>query len=83
MISFFAKFKQNLLLKSDVNQYFKLASIEFFIVIIGILIALKIDAWNKEEDARAKEAFLLQELHQDFIKNKIVNFGEDTVKDYL
>ena len=48
MISFFAKFKQNLLLKSDVNQYFKLASIEFFIVIIGILIALKIDNWNNQ-----------------------------------
>ncbi|WP_462253591.1 DUF6090 family protein [Ekhidna sp.] len=71
MLRLINRFKRNLLKEGKFKSFLLYTVGEVFLVVIGILIALKIDAWNKEEDARAKEAFLLQELHQDFIKNKI------------
>ncbi len=47
MIKAFRKIRQNLIMENKTSKYFKYAIGEILLVVIGILIALQINTWNK------------------------------------
>ena len=77
MIKFFRKIRQNLLIENKTGKYFKYAIGEIILVVIGILIALSINNWNDNRKNRISERKLLDNIHRDFVQNKI---QFDTVK---
>ena len=77
MIKFFRKIRQNLLMENKTGKYFKYAIGEIILVVIGILIALSINNWNDNRKNRISERKLLDNIHRDFVQNKI---QFDTVK---
>ena len=77
MIKFFRKIRQNLLMENKTGKYIKYAVGETVLVMIGILLALQVSNWNQERKDRISERKLLDNIHRDFIQNK-VNF--DSVK---
>ena len=58
-------------------KYFKYAIGEIILVMIGILLALQVSNWNQDRKDRISERKLLDNIHRDFVRNK-VNF--DSVK---
>lgn len=62
MIKFFQKTRQNLLLENKKTTYFKYAIGEIILVVIGILIALQINNWNKNRKNTNIETNLLVEI---------------------
>jgi hypothetical protein len=71
MIKFFRKIRQNLLMENKTGKYFKYAIGEIILVVIGILIALSINNWNDNRKNRISERKLLDNIHRDFIHNKV------------
>jgi len=77
MIKFFRKIRQNLLSEGKTGKYLKYAIGEIVLVMIGILLALQVSNWNQDRKDRISEHKLLDNIHRDFIQNKI---GFDSVK---
>ena len=77
MIKFFRKFRENLVMENKTGKYLKYAIGEIALVVIGILIALSINNWNNNRKNRISERELLDNIHRDFVQNKI---QFDTVK---
>ncbi|WP_148453784.1 DUF6090 family protein [Formosa maritima] len=77
MIKFFRKFRENLVMENKTGKYLKYAIGEIALVVIGILIALSINNWNDNRKNRISERELLDNIHRDFVQNKI---QFDTVK---
>jgi hypothetical protein len=77
MIKFFRKIRQNLLMKNKTGKYFKYAIGEIVLVMIGILLALQVSNWNQERKDRISERKLLDNIHRDFVHNKV---GFDSLK---
>ena len=77
MIKFFRKIRQNLLMENKTGKYFKYAIGEIVLVMIGILLALQVSNWNQDRKDRISERKLLDNIHKDFVQNKI---QFDTVK---
>ena len=71
MIKFFRKIRQNLLMENKTGKYFKYAIGEIILVVIGILIALQVSNWNQERKDRISERKLLDNIHRDFVHNKV------------
>jgi len=71
MIKFFRKIRQNLLMENNTGKYFKYAIGEIVLVMIGILLALQVSNWNQERKDRISERKLLDNIHRDFIQNKV------------
>ena len=71
MIKFFRKIRQNLLTENKTGKYFKYAIGEIVLVMIGILLALQVSNWNQERKDRISERKLLDNIHRDFIQNKV------------
>ena len=65
MIKFFRKIRRNLLSQGKTGTYFKYAIGEIILVVIGILIALKINTWQMEKDDRKTEISLLKNIKSD------------------
>jgi len=57
--------------KNKTEKYFKYAIGEIILVVIGILIALNINTLNNNRIERIKERNLLNNLHADFLLNKV------------
>jgi len=53
------------------GKYFKYAIGEIILVVIGILIALQINNWNNKRLDNLKEKSILNELHKEFLGNKV------------
>jgi hypothetical protein len=53
------------------SKYLLYAFGEILLVVIGILIALQINNWNDERKNRQKEASILNQIHKDFLSNKV------------
>lgn len=70
MIKFFRHIRQNLLLEGKTAQYLKYALGEIVLVVVGILIAIQIDAHYERKKERTKEQAFLKEINLDFISNK-------------
>jgi hypothetical protein len=81
MIKLFRKIRQNLLSEGKTEKYLKYAAGEIVLVMIGILLALQVSNWNDYRKDRISERKILDNIHRDFIKNK-VNFDSMKVKNY-
>lgn len=58
------------LARGRAGRYVVYALGEIFLVVIGILIALQINTWNENRINQNKEAAIINDLHQEFQKNK-------------
>lgn len=84
MLAFFRKIRKNLISENKLTKYFFYALGEIVLVVIGILIALKINNWNTNEISHQKELSYLQEirdnLEQDFKRiDSVLAFNHDKV----
>jgi hypothetical protein len=77
MITLFRKIRQTLIAENKMGKYMKYAIGEILLVMVGILLALQVSNWNSDRIDRKNERKLLDNIHRDFVTNK-VNF--DTVK---
>ena len=71
MIKFFRKIRQNLLNEGKTSKYFKYAIGEIILVVIGILIALQVSNWNKQNENRKLEKRYISELMLDLQQDSI------------
>ena len=71
MRKFFRKIRQNLLMENKTGKYLKYAIGEIVLVMIGILLALQVSDWNQERKDRISERKLLDNIHRDFVQNKV------------
>ena len=62
MLAFFRKIRKGLLTENKLSKYFFYALGEIVLVVIGILIALKINNWNNAEISHQKELSYLKEI---------------------
>ena len=62
MIKFFRKIRYDLMEKNKTGKYLKYAIGEIILVVIGILIALSINNWNKNKQLRLSELETLSEI---------------------
>ena len=62
MFRFFRQFRRNLIGNGKVRRYVLYALGEIGLVVIGILLALQIDAWNETRIDRKKELLYLKEI---------------------
>jgi len=71
MIKFFRKIRQNLLSQGKTGKYLKYAVGEIILVVFGILIALQLNAWKEElqakEELKTSMNSMLDDLTQDII----------------
>ncbi len=81
MIKFFRKIRQNLLSEGKTGSYLRYAIGEIVLVMIGILLALQVSNWNENRKDRISERKILDNIHEDFKKNK-VNFDSMKVINY-
>lgn len=65
MIPFLRRLRQGLLTNNRFSKYFFYAIGEIILVVIGILIALKINNWNEAQKDREREKMYLQSLKFD------------------
>jgi hypothetical protein len=84
MIKFFRKIRQTLLSQGKTGKYLKYAIGEIFLVVIGILIALQINNWNKEFQNSKLEKLTLQNLKADLVLQKdIIQIQLKNEKKYI
>jgi hypothetical protein len=69
MIRFFRKIRIKLLSENKLVQYFIYAIGEVIIVIIGILIAIQINSWNKDRIQAKKEVAYIEEIRKSLISD--------------
>ena len=69
MTKFFRKIRQNLLMKNKTEKYFKYAIGEITLVVIGILIALQINNWNKNRKLSNTIESLLTVFENELVNN--------------
>lgn len=62
MLSFLRKIRQSLIESGSARKYLLYAIGEIALVVIGILIALQVNEWNKERETRKLEISTLEEL---------------------
>ncbi|WP_223445697.1 hypothetical protein [Polaribacter litorisediminis] len=67
--------------KNKTGKYLKYAIGEIVLVMIGILLALQVSDWNQDRKDRISERKILNNIHRDFIQNK-VNFDSVKVINY-
>ncbi|MFT7252585.1 MAG: hypothetical protein ACI9FW_002347 [Flavobacterium sp.] len=88
MIKFFRKIRYDLMEKNKLTQYFKYAIGEIVLVVIGILIAISISAWNIERNlGKSNEVYLvklIEELNSninrlDYLVSSDYGIGLDSV----
>jgi len=70
MPKIFRNIRQKLASENKVMAYLRYAIGEILLVVIGILIALQVNNWNKNKDQKAEEHNALINLKQDFSYNK-------------
>jgi len=71
MIKFFRKIRQQLLNENKFSKYLLYAIGEIFLVVIGILIALQINTWNKNKIEAQKEYNALVQMKDGLITDKV------------
>jgi len=85
MIKVFRKIRQNLLAEGKTGKYLKYAVGEIVLVVIGILIALQLNAWKEEiqakEELKASMDSMLDDLAQDieFYNAEIERIGKRVI----
>ncbi len=62
MINFFRKIRQNLLVANKTGKYFKYATGEIVLVVLGIMIALQVNDWNQKRQLKSLEIEILNDF---------------------
>lgn len=62
MIKFFRNIRKSLLTEGKTSKYLKYALGEIILVVIGILIALQINTWNKQKEEHKLQLKILEEI---------------------
>ena len=70
MINIFRKIRKQLANDNKPLKYMRYAFGEIILVVIGILIALQINSWNKDRIAKMEEIQILKNLHNEFQENE-------------
>lgn len=70
MINLFRTIRNSMLKENKTSKYLKYALGEIILVVIGILIAVKINNWNNQRQEDAREQKILQILKSEFDYNK-------------
>ena len=70
MLHFFRKIRRDLLTNSQFFKYLKYAVGEIILVVIGILIAIQVDNWNKSRIDHLRETKILKELRDDLLETE-------------
>ena len=84
MFRFFRQLRKNLIGNGQVRRYLFYALGEIALVVIGILLALQIDAWNEERLDRKKEILYLKEIRanlEDDLSNVVYSIDFNLKKD--
>jgi hypothetical protein len=71
MIKFFRKIRQKLLSENKFSKYLLYAIGEIILVVIGILIALQVNEWNKERNRAIAEQTIIEQLQADLKRSQI------------
>ena len=69
MPRFFNRIRKQLAKENKFFQYSRYAIGEILLVVIGILIALQVDAWNEERKQKEREQQILKSLREEFRQN--------------
>jgi len=69
MVKFFRRIRRKLIDERNLNRYMIYALGEIILVVVGILIALKLNNVNTEQDLRNKEFVLVQEIRNNLQAN--------------
>jgi hypothetical protein len=69
MIKFFRKSRKKLLSVNKIGNYLLYAVGEISLIVVGIILALWLNNWNKDKDNRETEQVLLQGLKTEFVYN--------------
>ena len=72
MILFFRKLRQRFLAQNQVTRYLAYALGEIVLVVIGILIALRVNNWNEERQERNQAAKFLMALREDLSRDTLL-----------
>lgn len=70
MINFFRKIRKKLAADNKPLKYLRYAIGEIVLVVIGILIALQINAWSQFRNDRILEKKILKDLREELLKNQ-------------
>jgi len=80
MIKFFRNIRQRLIKEGKTANYLKYAIGEIILVVIGILIAVKINNWNTQQSNKKEERFYLQKLKRNIEQDTIyLNFRKKNI----
>lgn len=84
MVKFFRHIRQNFLAENKFSKYLFYAIGEIILVVIGILLALQINTWSTNKNAREKEQLYLKSFYSDIQTNldqldRVINKSEGTV----
>lgn len=71
MIKFFRKIRQALLTENKFSKYLLYAVGEIVLVVIGILIALQLNTWKDENQAKKEELKILKSVYNEMTENLI------------
>jgi hypothetical protein len=69
MLTFFRRIRKGLLGDGNASKYLLYATGEILLVMVGILLALQVNNWNEERNARNREVTLLTELNSNLLIN--------------
>ena len=69
MLSFLRHIRQKLLEDNRFNKYLLYVIIEVIIVIIGILIAIRVDNWNEDRIGAEETTHLFKEVNDELVQN--------------
>ena len=83
----FRKFRSNMILNRRISKYLMYAAGEILLVMIGILLALKVNTINEQHKAKEEEKSILEQIKKDLIQeqkafNSLIN-SHQNYKDYL
>ena len=70
MIKFFRKIRYKLMETGKTGSYLKYAIGEIILVVIGILIALQVNEWNKERNRQKAEEAIISQLKVDLLESQ-------------
>ncbi len=75
MLRFFRQIRQHLLAQNKFSKYLLYAIGEILLVVLGILIALQVDAWNQSREARIQELKILENFRESLTKDSLYMAG--------
>ena len=84
MLPFFRKIRWRLAQDNQFLKYSRYAVGEIVLVVMGIMIALQVNTWNKNREARSLAKNTLIDLRQEIDKNqKLLSLTQESIEESL